>query len=311
MNPTAGNGGRFFYRYYFNVCDHHDCQNGTCGADKTSARGYRCNCVESYGGENCEVRVCDSHVCMNGGLCEADQTSARGYKCNCFYGYVGDSCEVLAIDCKVYRDIGYTESGVYSIYPFGPSSESVRTYCDMETLDGGWTAIQNRINESVSFERNWADYRIGFGGPEHSFWIGNDAIHQLTKGNDSSLYVTIKLRDGRTLYELYDRFLVSSETENYQLFLGGPASGTLGDGMLHTQDNIFDLSGMYFSTFDKDNDRSGSNCAEFYRGGWWFNACFNAFLNGPWAMEDWAYPWFPTVLSGEDVMETRMMVKRL
>ncbi|XP_062618116.1 neurogenic locus notch homolog protein 1-like [Saccostrea cucullata] len=154
----------------FGVCDSHVCLNGGwCEADQTSARGYKCNCFQGYVGDNCEADICDGHDCKNGGNCVADQSLIRGYTCSCVTGYVGDNCEVLAIDCKVHRDIGNTESGVYSIFPFGPSSESVRTYCDMETLDGGWTAIQIRINESVSFERNWADYRVGFGGPEHSF----------------------------------------------------------------------------------------------------------------------------------------------
>ena len=32
-------------------------------------------------------------------------------------------------------------------------------------------------------------------------------------------------------------------------------------------------NGMKFSTWDKDNDRdkNGGNCAEFWKGVWWFN----------------------------------------
>ncbi|XP_062587307.1 adhesive plaque matrix protein 2-like [Saccostrea cucullata] len=82
------------------VCDHHNCQNGTCEADTTSARGYKCNCVESYEGEICEVHVCDQHDCQNG-TCEADTTSARDYKCNCLEGYKGKNCEVHVCDQHV------------------------------------------------------------------------------------------------------------------------------------------------------------------------------------------------------------------
>ena len=39
---------------------------------------------------------------------------------------------------------------------------------------------------------------------------------------------------------------------------------------------------MAFSTKDQDNDLDNGKgyCAPRYKGGWWFNACHYAFLNG-------------------------------
>ena len=39
---------------------------------------------------------------------------------------------------------------------------------------------------------------------------------------------------------------------------------------------------MAFSTKDQDNDLASNKgyCAQHWKGGWWFNACHNAFLNG-------------------------------
>ncbi|XP_061190527.1 fibroleukin-like [Saccostrea echinata] len=174
---------------------------------------------------------------------------------------------VIPIDCKDLRADGHTSSGVYEIYPYGTITSPIRVYCDMETMDGGWTAIQKRVNGTLSFERTWTDYKNGFGTPEQDAWIGNDIIHQLTKGNDTSLYVSITVQDGRKLYQLYDKFSVSNEAENYKLFLAGNLKGTLGDRMLDTGDPRFNLSGTYFSTLDRDNDKwSGVSCAAYQKG---------------------------------------------
>ncbi|XP_062593295.1 ficolin-2-like [Saccostrea cucullata] len=111
---------------------------------------------------------------------------------------------------------------------------------------------------------------------------------------------------------MYDGFSVSDEAGKYQLFLAGPATGTLGDSMYDTGNRYRDLSGMSFSTPDRGNDRSGGNCAadSNRRGGWWFNWCHQAFLNGQWSPESWYRPWYPTVEWGTSVRGTTMMVRR-
>ncbi|XP_062609690.1 microfibril-associated glycoprotein 4-like isoform X7 [Saccostrea cucullata] len=215
-------------------------------------------------------------------------------------------------DCKNLYIHGNTDSGVYDIYPFG-NNIKVSVFCDMMTEGGGWTAIQKRVNGSVSFDRTWTDYKTGFGNPNASYWIGNDVIHQLTKGRNSSLYVAVTLTNGTKLYELYNQFSVADETNKYRLFLGGQASGTLGDSM-----RSYDLSGMSFSTPDRDNDRWIDNynwifghCAAYsdIRGGWWFKWCHFAFLNGQWSSGSWAFPWYPTVTDNKQIKETLMMIK--
>ncbi|XP_061190414.1 ryncolin-2-like [Saccostrea echinata] len=211
-------------------------------------------------------------------------------------------------DCKDLRDNGQTNSGVYEIYPYGTSSRPVRAYCDMDAMDGGWTAIQKRVDGSVKFNRSWTEYKNGFGSPEGNIWIGNDVIHQLTKGKNSSLYVSITLLNGTTLYQLYDGFSVSDEAEKYKLFMTGSVMGTLGDSML---DKYYGrLSGMYFSTLDKDNDNHMIHCALLHGGGWWFNECHTAFLNGPWSKAYWRRVWGSLITDGTNVRGTMMLIKR-
>ncbi|XP_062603292.1 ficolin-1-like [Saccostrea cucullata] len=128
--------------------------------------------------------------------------------------------------------------------------------------------------------------------------------------NRPSLYVSITLTNGTTLYQQYGEFSVNNETDNYRLYLKGPTEGTLGDSMLDTGNSWVDQSGMYFSTRDRDNDMwSDNNCAAYWRGGWWFNMCYRAFLNGPWSPESWVWPWYPTVVDGQEIKDTVMMIK--
>ncbi|XP_061190491.1 ficolin-1-like [Saccostrea echinata] len=219
--------------------------------------------------------------------------------------------QVYPRDCKDLRGNGQCMSGVYEIYLYGSSLGPLQVYCDMKTMGGGWTVIQKRIDGSLSFDRNWAEFKNGFGSPEQKVWIGNDVINQMTKGHNSSLYVSITLVDRTTLYELYNQFSVFDEAENYKLFLAGPATGTLGDRMLSTGLVYRDLSGMPFSTRDRDNDRYEGNCAVYAGGGgWWFNDCYFAFLNGRWSSSDWIYPWYPPVFYSNSIKEIVMMIRR-
>ena len=56
-----------------------------------------------------------------------------------------------------------------------------------------------------------------------------------------------------------------------------------------------DLLGAKFSTPDRDNDKSSTNCAAAQKSGWWFNDCTNVNLNGEWKPKNgkgafWVHP---------------------
>ncbi|XP_060075899.1 techylectin-5A-like [Ylistrum balloti] len=142
---------------------------------------------------------------------------------------------------------------------------------------GGWTVLQRRLDGSVDFYRNWTEYKNGFGSLSGEFWIGNDNIYRLCSQGKFKLRVEIEQWNGSRYYAIYDYFRIEDESDDYRLHVSG-YHGTAGDSMTSHRENH---NGVRFSTYDTDNDlRPFDNCAMHYRGGWWYNDCFDSNLNG-------------------------------
>ena len=47
-----------------------------------------------------------------------------------------------------------------------------------------------------TFNREWDDYKHGFGNPEAEFWLGNENIYMLTNTDDHMLRVELEDFDG-------------------------------------------------------------------------------------------------------------------
>ncbi|XP_078583776.1 angiopoietin-2-like [Branchiostoma floridae x Branchiostoma japonicum] len=174
-------------------------------------------------------------------------------------------------DCAEYHSSGITTSGVYRI---GLLPADVEAYCDMDTAGDGWTVIQRRQDGSVPFNRNWEEYKLGFGNKSGEYWLGNENIHLLTNQKNYSLRIDLIDWNDESAYAEYGTFRVSGESDGYRLHISG-YSGTASDSMRRN-------NGGRFSTVDRDNDASSSyHCSQTHgQGGWWFQACTNSFLNG-------------------------------
>ena len=70
----------------------------------------------------------------------------------------------------------------------------------------------------------------------------------------------------------YQTFRISGPENKYRLTV----SGGTGDG----SDRLAYHNGQYFSTYDRDNDSGGTNCANSHKGGWWYGHCYHSDLNG-------------------------------
>ncbi|XP_040178988.1 tenascin-X isoform X3 [Rana temporaria] len=177
-------------------------------------------------------------------------------------------------DCWEQRMNGEVQSGPFNIFLGGDSKEQMTVYCDMESDGGGWIVFQRRMDGSINFYRDWADYKNGFGNMTSEFWLGNLALHQITSSAPYELRVDLRAGD-ESAYAVYDDFRVEGENQQFRLRLG-KYRGTAGDSMDYHNN-------MVFSTRDRDTQRRILPCAMSYRGAWWYRNCHYANLNGLYA----------------------------
>ncbi len=151
----------------------------------------------------------------------------------------------------------------------------IRVYCDMITDGGGWIVFQKRTNSSVNFNRDWKAYENGFGNLQGNFWLGLEALHNLTKGGNFALRIDLQAADGDRGYAKYTNFKIGSKEEKYKMTFDN-YTGNIGNGLENS-------NGRPFATFDQDVRASftGVVCATEYKGGWCFGSvyCFNGLLN--------------------------------
>ncbi|XP_062575194.1 angiopoietin-related protein 7-like [Saccostrea cucullata] len=206
------------------------------------------------------------------------------------------------VDCLEIMVQGKKTSGIYKIYPWNNSTYK-EVFCDMDTMGGGWTVFQKRMDGSVSFSRNWAEYQQGFGNASTEYWLGNDAIHALTV-NSSSLYVKLQHKNGRHYFQYYSDFRISGADDDYRLHLGSYSNGTAGDMLISPQNN------QTFKTPDHSTHGSPGCFSLYTEGGWWFRDCHNAYLNGVYGSRDWRNPWARVIVYGTEFGSSQMMTRR-
>ncbi|XP_015226361.1 PREDICTED: fibrinogen alpha chain-like [Cyprinodon variegatus] len=183
--------------------------------------------------------------------------------------FVGTDCVDL-----YQKHLNGETNGLFKIKPAG-STATVEVYCHQEGIMGGWLLVQQRESGAISFNRTWAEYRNGFGSVDAQgkgeFWLGNQNLHLLTKQQETMMKVELEDWEGGVATAEYT-VRVGAEEDGFPLQVSG-YTGDAGDA-------LGPHNGMKFSTLDRDNDGWGESCAEAYGGGWWYNSCQTANLNG-------------------------------
>ena len=214
--------------------------------------------------------------------------SYHKYECKLFQGmveefeFLSDSESGIyepskkALLCQDYQDIkdNKNSSRVYNGFV---GNSQFNFYCDMEREGGGWTTIQRRFDGSVDFNRNWADYKKGFGDSAGEYWLGLDNIHAITKTFENVMVrIEASTFEGERAVMIFEGFKVDSEVNLYKL-----TCGWIVEDPLSLAISWLYVNGMAFSTKDADNDLNpNGNCASSPSGGGWNKNCNNFKFNG-------------------------------
>ena len=201
-------------------------------------------------------------------MCVVDCNVQRKYYCDC-------TNLKPKRDCLEFHQSESRIDGIYQVTKSGFANTLV--YCDQTSNNGGWTVIQRRYDCSTDFYRNWNDYKYGFGELRREFWLGNDIIYLQTlqamypKGSEA----LFKMKPfGGSSFQInrYSHIQVGNEKTNYMLSVSGPLEGHIPTELITNNRN--DLT-----TYDRDNDRSASNCAQIYKGPCRYGGCSHEELN--------------------------------
>lgn len=188
--------------------------------------------------------------------------------------------EVPLKGCKELKDAGHTESGLYRINLNDGMGEFV-VFCDMTIQSNeGWTIIQRRVDDALSFDKPRKDYNVGFGNMKKgNFWLGLEKIKRITDSGTHELYFGLESflsAPNQLGYSRYASFGLGTDSNDYTLSLGThiTAESSIGD-------SFGGHGGEKFSTPDEDNDDSAPlHCADDHNSGWWFHGCLNSNMNG-------------------------------
>ena len=81
----------------FNLTSSAKKNGGTCFDDGGSTK-FSCTCDQPFFGERCEINLCESIDCKNGGICVVNTGGSAKAECSCPDNTGGETCEHLSCD---------------------------------------------------------------------------------------------------------------------------------------------------------------------------------------------------------------------
>ncbi|XP_071836673.1 microfibril-associated glycoprotein 4-like isoform X1 [Apostichopus japonicus] len=245
------------------------CYHNTYNVIPDGTKKVNAGCTETCSCNN-NVLTCSSYSCSVDATCVHKDDD---HHCSCNEAFWGDGVTCAHVrDCQDIYDHVSTDEGVYKMYPLTWPSNPFDVYCQ-----DGWMYFQYRFNGSVDFQRDWIDYKDGFGSLEGEFWLGNEMVHYISKQRTYELRIDLLFSPlDAKIYLQWNSFRIGPESGNYVLEELGDYSGSFEKAY----DYLDFHNGQPFTTQDRDNDISGNNCAVRHAGAWWHRNCYASSLNG-------------------------------
>ncbi|KFB36497.1 AGAP012000-PA-like protein [Anopheles sinensis] len=90
----------------------------------------------------------------------------------------------------------------------------------------GWIVVQNRFEGKVGFNRNWNEYRNGFGNKKGEHWLGLLWLKNILSTGGHELLIMYETFYGSFTYAHYDNFMIGHESEQFAVKSLGNYTGT-------------------------------------------------------------------------------------
>ncbi|KAB0388789.1 hypothetical protein E2I00_012340 [Balaenoptera physalus] len=229
--------------------------------------------VNSEDGSDCSDTDLDLHLPGRGSLDDFFHRHNDGFF----------SSTLKELDSKIHSmgsdlgDIGSHHPGIPEVSSSSKTSSHGKEFASSSmTINRGGSTFESKGYKMADEAGSEED--LGFKGA-HATKRG----HAKTRPARGSI-LRVELEDwaGKGAYAEY-HWRVGSEAEGYALQVSsyeGTAGDALIEGSVEEGTEYTSHAGMHFSTFDRDADKWEDNCAEVYGGGWWYNNCQAANLNG-------------------------------
>ena len=101
---------------------------------------------------------------------------------------------------------------------------------------------RNNLNNSTAFVRSWMEFKKGFGDSSGNYWIGNDALHNLTSSTACQLLIKLFSTSSEYTATYGNPFQVGDESSKYLLTIVYESGNALGDGMTNKTSKNFPLT---------------------------------------------------------------------